>query len=324
MSTIVSTLGYDDFVKRVSRHMGFNTVFANLKQEDKDIVDEIVQDGVARFYLARAWRFLRPTESFIIFADIALTTTVKVSGGAFSGGETPVTATAESFHPLMVGKDLVITDEATFRVASYTSTTVVKVTGDASGVSAKTFSLAADGIYTLDADWAELEGKITFDTEQLQHEIIQTSESKIREMKQSRVSTGIPQLAAVRIRETDGTLEHRIEVMVWPVPNKDYTVSSRLSLHPTLLSSAEPSPLGGPKHARTVLEACLAGSEVSHDDKSDGPHEHSYQRFLLESIKTDRRQNGPEFLGKNSDRSDGVGRLRNRGNIVQFDGVTPD
>lgn len=323
MATIVSTLDYDDFLKRVSRHMGFDTVFANLDQEEKDIVDEIVQDGVARFYTARDWRFLRPTESFILFADIALTTTVKISGATESGGETVVTATAASFHPLMVGKDLVITTVGTFPVASYTSTTVVTVTGDASAASADTFSLAADGIYTLDADWAELEGKITFDTEQLRHEILQTSESKIREMKQSQISTGIPRLAAVRIRETDGTLEHRIEVMVWPVPNKDYTVSSRFSLHPTLLSSAEPFPLGGAKHSRTVLEACLAKSEVSHDDEANGPHELAYQRLLLESIKTDMRQNGPEFLGKNSDRSDDGGRFRRVG-LVQVNGVTPD
>ena len=62
MATIVSTLGYDDFVKRVSRHMGFEGVFSSLSQEKQDIVDGIVHDGVSRFYNARNWRFLHPTE----------------------------------------------------------------------------------------------------------------------------------------------------------------------------------------------------------------------------------------------------------------------
>ena len=151
---------------------------------------------------------------------------------------------------------------------------------------------------------------------------MQTSESKIRELKQSQISTGIPQLAAVRIRETAGVLEHRIEVMVWPVPNKDYTVSSRFSLHPTLLSSAEPFTLGGAKHARTILQACMAAAELSHDD-AIGIHEEAYQNLLLESISTDEKQNGPEYLGKNSDHSDSVGRFRNASHVVQVNGVTP-
>lgn len=322
MATAVSTLGYDSFVKRVSRHMGLDTVFANLSAEDQAIVNEIVQDGVARFYLARKWRFLHPTESFILFADIAVVAGTTVSGGSFSGGSTTITASEASFHPLMVGKSLVITTVDTFVVDGYTSPTVISVTGDASSASADTFSLAADGIYTLDADWAELEGKITYDTEQFTHPLTLTSEAKIREMKQAQVSTGIPQLAAVRIRESDGELEHRIEVMVWPVPNADYTVSSRFSLHPTLLSSAEPFPLGGAQHARTVLAACMAAAELDHDD-TIGIHEETYQRRLLDSISLDKKQNAPEFLGKNDDYSDGASRRINSSHVVQVNGVTP-
>ena len=142
-------------------------------------------------------------------------------------------------------------------------------------------------------------------------------------MNRSSVSTGIPSLADVRIRETDGTTEHRIEVLVWPVPNSDYTVSSKFSLHPTLLSSAEPFPIGGPKHARTVLAACLAAAELDHDDII-GIHDETYQRRLLDSITLDMRQNSPRFLGKNLDRSDGVSRLRNSSHVVQVNGVTPD
>ncbi len=322
MATAVSSLGYDDFIKRVSRHLGLDTVFANLITQEQDLVDEVVQDGVRRFYNARDWRFLKPTESLIFWADIALTTTVKVSGGTFADGSTPITATVASFHPLMVGKSLVITTVATFVVDGYTSPTVISVTGDASTANADTFSLSGAGDYTLDADFASLEGRITYDTEDFSHEIVLTSENEIRIFRQTGIDTGIPSKAAVRIREVDGTTDHRIEFLTWPIPDKDYTVSARLAIHPTLLSTAEPFALGGPQHSLTVLAACLAAAELEHDD-IEGPLENRYQKLLFDSINRDRRENAPEHLGMNRDRSDGRIDVIRDNHIVQVNGVTP-
>ena len=323
MGEAVSSLGYGDFVTRVSRYMGFPTVAADRSAQETGIVDEVIQDGVKRFYRdnATGWRFMKPTESIIIWADVAVVSTVTVSGGAFTT-RTTITATAASFHPLMVGKNLVITGVGTFPVASYTSTTVIVVTGDASTASADTFSVSGAGDYTLDANWASLEMDLTFDTDDYLHEIRKTSESNIRRMRQSGITTGIPQLYAERIREGDGATDHRIEVLLWPIPDKDYTVSAKFNIHPPLLSTAFPYPLGGPLHNDTVLRAIMAQAESDRDDIEDGPKESRYVKALTASLFADARQGAPEFVGKNNDTSDGVSAV-GISHTVTVNGITP-
>ena len=59
--------------------------------------------------------------------------TASGSYGAFAGGTTPVTADAEIFTDSMVGRNLRTNDGSLYVIASVTSSTVVEVTGDASG-----------------------------------------------------------------------------------------------------------------------------------------------------------------------------------------------
>ena len=63
-----------------------------------------------------------------------------VSGGAFAGGVTTVTATTAIFYPSLVGESVVIATVGTFVVASYTSSTVIVVTDDASAAAADTIT----------------------------------------------------------------------------------------------------------------------------------------------------------------------------------------
>tara|TARA_R110002110_G_scaffold93689_1_gene243565 strand:- start:243 stop:605 length:363 start_codon:yes stop_codon:yes gene_type:complete len=112
--------------------------------------------------------------------------------------------------------------------------------------------------------------------------------------------------------------------MLYPKPDKAYTLSYRYHALPNQLTAANPYPMGGAAHAETILESCLAVAE-SRMDNNAGIHAAAFQQRLAASIAFDTAMHTPEHMGYNGDGSDGgvwseqANRYMN-GDIVRYNG----
>lgn len=111
-------------------------------------------------------------------------------------------------------------------------------------------------------------------------------------------STGRPQFCAIDEREPGMTHGQRKFLIYWPESDDDYTISLRYSVLPDALSAKNPYPWGGPAHAQTILQACLAKSEQF--DGEIGIHTQLYQAALEASKDYDRRVKA-QTMGYNGD-----------------------
>lgn len=140
-----------------------------------------------------------------------------------------------------------------------------------------------------------------------------TNEGRLREMYSfSPFRTGRPELAAqIMLKGTSGNASNRCALLIYPLPDQEYTLQVQYYINPDYLSGAFPYAYGGPQHAETIREACLAAAETYLDDTMGGVHDSLYMRRLAASVALDRR-NKPQTLGYNRDRSDYRGEWRGR------------
>ena len=116
-------------------------------------------------------------------------------------------------------------------------------------------------------------------------------------------TTGQPQFCCVEA--TKGTTQQKGQnqrLHVWPEADQAYTLKFAYYVNPDYLSGSFPYAYGGPQHAETLLESCLAVAEKILDDKAD-VHAMEFKECLQSSIDIDRRLK-PQTLGYNGDRSD--------------------
>jgi len=347
-----------------------------------DKIDELLESGLRQFYfppavpdpsdpqrkpIVHVWSFLRPTTTLIawdsIEEDVAEDQTITVTGDAFADPITTITATAALFTSNLVGKYLAIEGIGAFAIASYVSSTVVTVTGNASSASADycsvgeatvtntstqldaskgtpfaetmvgktisinvggtltdttitaytsstrvtvaadvsasddTFEIIADGDYQLPDNFGNMIGKFSYDAQTVYPAIPVGAEGDIRQRRQLQPDrSSRPFLSAIRPMACDGTAGQRFELMLWPIPNDDYTLHYRYTILPdALVVSTNPYAYGGMAHAETIRESCLAIAEESLDD-TRGVHYVKFMERLAVSISYDRKM-GPQYLG---------------------------
>jgi hypothetical protein len=141
-------------------------------------------------------------------------------------------------------------------------------------------------------------------------------------------ATGPPAHATVRpIKGTTSSSGQRHELYVWPTADKDYTLALPYYVNPEHLNTAFPYHMGGPQHAETVLESCLAVAEERKDDQVNGPHKIAFKERMAASIAADRRLKA-QYFGYNSDLSDlravgGRRRIQWPGPVVTYGGQRP-
>lgn len=115
-------------------------------------------------------------------------------------------------------------------------------------------------------------------------------------------------------RQLKGTSMHgssRFELFIFPKADQAYTLQGQYYINPDFLSGNFPYAYGGPQHAETLLESCLAIAEQRLDD-SMTVHSAKFQERLMASVAMDRR-NKPGKLGYNGDRSDDMGKVLRHG-----------
>jgi hypothetical protein len=131
------------------------------------------------------------------------------------------------------------------------------------------------------------------------------SEGEIRRMYSlTPTVTGPTAFAATQpLKGTTGTQSQRFQLFVFPAADQAYTLQVQYYINPDYLDGAFPYAYGGPQHAETVLESCLALLEERIDDQST-VHADAFSKRLTASISMDRKLK-PQQLGYNRDNSDG-------------------
>jgi hypothetical protein len=276
MAEPTSALTFEDLILEVSLKLGM-AFYGDDGDQEPQIPEEVHDlfeckrkvNNAIRMFLADAppagWRFSRPVAQIDLWASIAVLAARTVSTASYDvdANETTLTFNSSSFVETMERKSLVITTTGTFTIKRYVSATSVVVSGNAAGAAAKTWSITADGNYTLPSTFGgEHCGDITYASGTNQGTIGWTDEGDIRRWRENNESTsGTPFLAAVRIMEDEGDPRRRWELVVYPTPEESYTVEFPyiLSFDKLVdLDEVPPVPFG---HDETIKAACLAVCE---------------------------------------------------------------
>jgi hypothetical protein len=143
-------------------------------------------------------------------------------------------------------------------------------------------------------------------------------------MLQNSDSTSRPKCAAIRPVASSASLGQRFDLLVYPIPDSDYTLYYRYIILRDKLTQTNRYPLGGMAHAETVKASCIAAAEQSQRGAKGSKWELFMER-LTQSVDYDGRANRAESLGYMSDNSDqfeGFSALHGRrSNIVTFNDV---
>ena len=256
-----------------------------------------LNDGYARFLkglvpetsppLYHDWLFLRPYATMSLWA-----TATGVAAGAPSkdNGTSTVTSAAAMFYPSMIGHGVTFTaTEKTYVIASYTSSKVVVVTGDASGeANLDVMTVTAEGRYSLPSTFAgmyedpvyvHVDGANLGDLEQ------GSLQQLYRRMRASD-DTGDPVGFALQIR-TLVTTGQIWWLRVHPVPDTTRTIifAYRYRVE-ALTDSGTVYHVAGQDHDVTILQFAYAEIERIKMHKS-GPEEVQAQQRMLESVAFD-------------------------------------
>lgn len=136
--------------------------------------------------------------------------------------------------------------------------------------------------YALPDDFGEmLKDGFTYATDQ--QPVALVSHERILQMRSRQTVNGTPKYASLSAIDATSS---RQQVSFYPAPDKDYTVHFTYLISPKELNENNPIPLGGPQHAETIIEACLAACEKFMYG-TEGVHEKKYQECLARSIQCD-------------------------------------
>jgi hypothetical protein len=292
----------DDIEAEVARALGYGRSTTN---ED---ITACVKRGLRQFYtpeplqgerVGHRWSFMRSIETLNTHAPS------EEAAGNFSGGT--FTRTSGTF----LTSDFLEVSHITvsgvkYLVTAMTSNQITAAVGNGDA----TVTVHYNGTYALPADFAGIEGPLTYDTfygtdPNIADQTIEiTSESKLRDMMQYLEDRDDkPRVAAVYSMNADSATAgttHRIAF--FPIPDAAYVLKYKMMNEPQYSNSGKP--LGGPLHGETIIASCLAVAEQFFLPNSPHGYAATYRRRLAASIELDRQAIRSETLGYNADPSE--------------------
>jgi len=271
----------------------------------------IIEQGLRDFYFppplpgekeSHVWSFLRPLRTITVWPEVTGT----VSGSPVYATVSTVTATAAKFYASMVGKTFTFDTSGTeYTIAGYTSSTVITLTGDASGEAADdTFTIESDGDFRLPDDFADVLGPMLFSAGDYKyHAVEQTAMQTILQMRNSHGTSwsAEPKWFATQAEDYVEGTGQRYYLALDAIPNSTYVLNYRSAVEPDMVS-AESYVRGGTPHVQTVIEAILAAAENMLGDEF-GVHEAKFRERLAASVSFDRQAHAADTLGRNRDYS---------------------
>lgn len=275
MAEPTSTLTFESLLIQVAEKLGvayYGAAGDEVAQvptnaQDLALCQRLVNNAIRMFIhdgpQPNGWRWLRPVAEVVLWADIATDATNLISSATLSSGVTTLVVPTAKFYPSMELHDITVTGVGTFTISEYVSATSVKVTGDASAATGKTWSMTADGNYTLPLTFGgQYLGGIEYaagTNRGIGCEWV--DESTIRHWRANVQSQhGDPYLFAVRVMDT-GSPRRRWELLAYNTPDETLTVEFPYMLHFDALTSntqVHPAPFS---HDETIKAACEAVCE---------------------------------------------------------------
>ena len=237
--------------------------YSVLKSHEQQRVDRTLQSGLREFYGKWNWSFLRPIQTLTLNAPY-VTGTVTVAAGVvtLAGGTWPTWAAAGVL--LVNGIDYTVNTRDSGTQLTLDDLSVTASAGT-------TFELHQDD-YDLPDDFDYMIGsKFTFaNPDNASWDINLVSEQRIRQLRQydyvGPSSTADPVLAAVRQKNFDQTLGQRYEIMFWPRVSATATITYRMHVRPSMLTSTNKYPYGASQHSETIVAAVEAAAELATDE----------------------------------------------------------
>ena len=282
-----AALGLNNLMALTAERIGYGfraDQAAGLGADEETEVRLYVEEGQRDFMLSYDWSFMKPVATSVLWKTTLATTTMTVGGE----GNKTITASAATFFPTMIGHTIKSTN-ASYVIDGYSSSTVVTVTTDASADTGETFQITADGNYRLPDDFGGLLGDVYFQANDgLWLPLTNTGVAELLELLQVSTGTARPNVCAIESINVSGTIGQRSDLVVWRIPDADYTIRYQYQVLPDLITAGE-FPYGGARHAGTIEYACFAAMERSKFQLVDGPLQRQYNRLLALSIKADQR-----------------------------------
>ena len=280
---------------------------SNWSANDIQDVDDILRDGYQMFLYpppldrsgAYQWRWLSVISDIVVW----VTQTGTVSGApSYSSPNSTITAATGTFYESMLGKSFVFDTSGTgYTIVTYTSSTSIKVAGDASGeASGDSWTITADGVYGLPDEFASIDGKMAYaQSDAIRYELQPRSAMELKSMRDSGViATGYPQFFAIQPRPFDATRGQRWDVGFYPETDGTYTLSYRGLIQPDAITATLKYVLGGMPYSRAFRCACFAALE-SQQEGMQGARYAEFMGALQAAVEYDRKASTPESLGRN-------------------------
>lgn len=309
MSEPTSVLTLSDLIIEVAHKLGIAYYGASgdgaaqvpTDTHDLALCKRIVNNAI-RMYINDAprngWRWTLPVASLDLWPTIAVDSSNAIATAVHLAGVTTLTVPTAAFYPSMELRSITITTVGTFVIASYISATSVTVTGNASAGAAKTWSMEADGNYTLPSSFGgQVIGPATFADGTNRGSMLNwIDESVIRNLRSNvNESTGTPSLFALRPMTT-GTPRRRWELLAYRTPNEYLSLSYKYHLHfDSLTTTTEVSPAPF-SHDEGIKAACRAQAEKDVHDALGLDWQYYRETALPNSYRVD-ALSAPSTLG---------------------------
>lgn len=146
--------------------------------------------------------------------------------------------------------------------------------------------------YPLPENFGVMTSPLTFAPDDRRLKVEAVDESTIRTQHANADANAPPHYFATRAKPIGDGERTRHEVVLYPTPDKTYTLTYRYLVEPLALSESNDKPLGGALHSETILEACLFAAEKTLNPESiqerGGPvHGPLFEQHLAGSITLD-------------------------------------
>jgi hypothetical protein len=135
--------------------------------------------------------------------------------------------------------------------------------------------------------------------------------SDIRRLASVNDDTGRPQCAAIIAADYDATVGSKRQIVFYPTPDDEYTLSAVMRLRWTMIDNSNPYPIGGEILAEAITEGCLAAGERLLDG-APGVHTEAFKEALEAAIRQDKEATSPPTLGQDGGPIDMSGRRLSR------------
>jgi hypothetical protein len=274
MAEATSALSFADLIIEFSRKLGtasYGAAGDEAVQVPSDVHDlaeakRMVNNAIRMFINdspKRGWRWTTPIASVALWATVAVdaANVVTFAGYDPATDKTTITVTSAVFLASMEEKTLTLTTTGDQTITDVVSTTSVKVSGElTASIDAETFSITADGNYTMPPTFGgEKAGPITFAAgSNLGVGLEWSTESVIRGWRADTAQTGDPFVAETRIKDVVIGSRRRHELMVYPTPSSAVTVEFPFVLAFDKMVEFEESPPTPISQDENVRAAVLA------------------------------------------------------------------